>query len=258
MSLATPSHLVAFLCCAAPLVAQQEANALHDRLVAEHVEARLARAAETVRIQGGEAYRQAVASHDYDAQRALLAELADPDQAMREPFESARARFEGKPGEALFLGWLLEHIRPARGKESPYARLLLERHAGHEIWKTLAPNARHYFGRDPMQELEQLQQATPFDEVRVWVRYGLARSTLRNKSASEAQRAEANAELARIAREHPETIPAMAIAAPAFRKERLQVGMVAPEIEGADLDGKPFKLSDYRGKVVVLDFWGDW
>ena len=37
-----------------------------------------------------------------------------------------------------------------------------------------------------------------------------------------------------------------------------EVGMLAPEIEGEDLDGVPFKLSDYRGKVVVLDFWGHW
>ena len=39
---------------------------------------------------------------------------------------------------------------------------------------------------------------------------------------------------------------------------KLQVGMVAPDIEGKDLDGVEFKLSDYRGKVVVLDFWGNW
>jgi cytochrome oxidase Cu insertion factor (SCO1/SenC/PrrC family) len=38
----------------------------------------------------------------------------------------------------------------------------------------------------------------------------------------------------------------------------LAIGSVAPEIEGEDVDGQPFKLSDYRGKVVVLDFWGDW
>jgi hypothetical protein len=38
----------------------------------------------------------------------------------------------------------------------------------------------------------------------------------------------------------------------------LKVGKVAPEIEGEDLDGKKFKLSDYRGKVVLLDFWGHW
>jgi cytochrome oxidase Cu insertion factor (SCO1/SenC/PrrC family) len=38
----------------------------------------------------------------------------------------------------------------------------------------------------------------------------------------------------------------------------LAVGQPAPEIEGEDLEGVPFKLSDYRGKVVVLDFWGTW
>ena len=37
-----------------------------------------------------------------------------------------------------------------------------------------------------------------------------------------------------------------------------QVGQLAPETVGEDLDGVPFKLSDYRGKVVLLDFWGDW
>lgn len=38
----------------------------------------------------------------------------------------------------------------------------------------------------------------------------------------------------------------------------LAVGQPAPEIVGEDIDGVPFKLSDYRGKVVVLDFWGHW
>jgi hypothetical protein len=38
----------------------------------------------------------------------------------------------------------------------------------------------------------------------------------------------------------------------------LAVGKQAPEIEGEDADGKKFKLSDYRGKVIVLDFWAGW
>ena len=38
----------------------------------------------------------------------------------------------------------------------------------------------------------------------------------------------------------------------------LQPGMVAPDIVGKDLDGVAFKLSDYRGKAVLLAFWGDW
>ena len=38
----------------------------------------------------------------------------------------------------------------------------------------------------------------------------------------------------------------------------LRVGKEAPDIAGPDLDDKKFKLSDYRGKVVLLDFWGNW
>jgi hypothetical protein len=38
----------------------------------------------------------------------------------------------------------------------------------------------------------------------------------------------------------------------------LGIGKPAPEIDGEDVDGKKLKLSDYRGKVVLLDFWGDW
>lgn len=40
--------------------------------------------------------------------------------------------------------------------------------------------------------------------------------------------------------------------------EHLQVGMTAPDFDATDGDGVKFKLSDYRGRVVVLDFWGFW
>jgi hypothetical protein len=43
-----------------------------------------------------------------------------------------------------------------------------------------------------------------------------------------------------------------------FEIRNLSVGKTVPEIQGEDLDGKKFKLSDYRGKVVMLDFWGHW
>ena len=49
-----------------------------------------------------------------------------------------------------------------------------------------------------------------------------------------------------------------------FAKKELEqdrtfgVGKVAPDIAGEDIQGKAFKLSDYRGKVVAIDFWGDW
>jgi peroxiredoxin len=40
----------------------------------------------------------------------------------------------------------------------------------------------------------------------------------------------------------------------AYEMRHLAVGKKAPEIVGEDLDGKSMKLSDYRGKVVVLEF----
>jgi hypothetical protein len=43
-----------------------------------------------------------------------------------------------------------------------------------------------------------------------------------------------------------------------FEIRNLAIGKTAPDIQGEDLDGKPFKLADYRGRVVVLDFWGHW
>lgn len=39
-----------------------------------------------------------------------------------------------------------------------------------------------------------------------------------------------------------------------YELRNLRVGKPAPDIEGEDQDGRRFKLSEYRGKVVLLDF----
>ena len=39
---------------------------------------------------------------------------------------------------------------------------------------------------------------------------------------------------------------------------KLAIGKASPEIEADDLDGVPFRLTQYRGKVVVLTFWATW
>jgi hypothetical protein len=43
-----------------------------------------------------------------------------------------------------------------------------------------------------------------------------------------------------------------------FVAQHLSIGCEAPEITSEDIDGVEFSLADYRGKVVVLDFWGNW
>ncbi len=40
--------------------------------------------------------------------------------------------------------------------------------------------------------------------------------------------------------------------------EGLSIGNLAPDFENVTLDGDKVKLSDYRGKKVMLNFWASW
>jgi hypothetical protein len=57
---------------------------------------------------------------------------------------------------------------------------------------------------------------------------------------------------------HNRTTLGKAAEAELYELRNLSIGKTAPDIEGEDTDGKRFKLSDYRGKVVALVFWGNW
>lgn len=61
---------------------------------------------------------------------------------------------------------------------------------------------------------------------------------------------------------HPDVLyrgePLQSQLQPLLQAMRFSVGKMAPEITGPDIDGVEFSLTDYRGKIVVLDFWGDW
>lgn len=43
-----------------------------------------------------------------------------------------------------------------------------------------------------------------------------------------------------------------------FAIRHLAIGKKAPDIIGVDVDGAPMKLSDFRGKVVMVSFYGYW
>lgn len=43
-----------------------------------------------------------------------------------------------------------------------------------------------------------------------------------------------------------------------FELRRLAVGKTVPDVNAEDIDGKRFNVADYRGKVVVMVFWGTW
>lgn len=106
--------------------------------------------------------------------------------------------------------------------------------------------------------VDELALDSPVPAVKATFLYVRAFRTNRSRLATEAERDAAVVNLKMALDLAPDSPYAPRIEGLIFEMTRLQVGMVAPEIEGKDLDGNPMKLSDYRGKVLVLDFWGDW
>jgi hypothetical protein len=75
---------------------------------------------------------------------------------------------------------------------------------------------------------------------------------------SAAREAEAKKLLALVAEKYAETKYAAQAKGALFELEHLVIGKAPPDFEAVDENGKAWKLSDYRGKVVVVDFWGHW
>jgi hypothetical protein len=43
-----------------------------------------------------------------------------------------------------------------------------------------------------------------------------------------------------------------------YELHQLRIGKSVPQIAGHDIEGKHFSLSEVKGQVVLLDFWGHW
>jgi len=89
-------------------------------------------------------------------------------------------------------------------------------------------------------------------------RFRMACTLIRDPKSTPEEQAEARRILGEViaADSNPEVVGQAQ--AEIFEFDHLRVGGRPPDFDATDQDGKPFKLSDYRGKVVVLDFWGFW
>lgn len=79
---------------------------------------------------------------------------------------------------------------------------------------------------------------------------------LQTERLSTAQERRVLTHLTGLARTHPDSAPLVEETRKTVRGFTL--GKRAPDIVAPDLDGAPLKLSDYRGKVVVIAFSADW
>ena len=178
-------------------------------------------------------------------------------QAIADDYRGTEVGFDA---EMQLLGdtWWLD---PAERHAAAMARLdgILEFYADSKrLWQVM--EKRYNFDRAEQPAIfERIAQLSPHDEVDAAMLFGQAIA----ERGDDKRRTEL---FRRLEKEYGElkwrgmtsyTTYVDAYLNP-HAKASLAVGQPAPEIEGMGLDGKPMKLSDYRGKVVVLDFWGDW
>jgi hypothetical protein len=142
---------------------------------------------------------------------------------------------------------------------------LLAEHAGSQAIAGL-PLALGYgtpawAARSAAAALRRLLGATQDPSVEAYTLASLALILANDPEAGEAGRAESNALLARIETTHAERdfvgMKGSEFARGArFELEHLRIGETAPDFELVDQAGERFSLREYRGRVVLLDFWG--
>jgi hypothetical protein len=225
---------------------------------------------------------EAAADEAYSAWRKRLSELQKaareggepvPEEAWTPPygefvpsFAAAAEEYAGTPDAPRFLGWLAQNASnlPEPHQATGRAALvtLLTDHASSEALEGLAwmlGRLDYYVGKEEAPRLlAAVEAATTSRTVRAWAVFSRLSPTLDGAAVDSEEFRAAKAEVLAAL----EGVEDDYLSSDARNKidvrERFSLGMVAPDIEGIDLDGTAFKLSDYEGKVLFVDFWGDW
>lgn len=235
------------LACSAPPVAAAEVGDAYDELALDYEAAR-------------EEWREKIRSAEDSRERKAL-RAAPPAVEYWPRFE---ALADDGEGEALL--WMVMHVRDKgvrSSKRGEVVRPLFERLVEHHVnepWFGDVPEEiytqRRYLGeQEALALLVHIDEASEVDETRAVALFSAARILQRSEGEGNEQRVAAIYE--RIETEFADT----SVAAEVTRIKmaaQTEVGKVAPDFDGQTIDGLAFKLSEYRGKVVMLDFFGFW
>jgi hypothetical protein len=199
----------------------------------------------------------------------------DPARAFIPRFRDYAKQHAGKPEALPALAWLIDAARAdAPNKEpEPVATWAVEAlrrdHAASPALGEIMPDLRNAVDSVNREHLvpfyELVLKKNPDREVKAAAMFNLAYTlwmggpgapTGGNQRAADKQRAR---DLFRtVTKDYPES--ELAEEAKDFLKqlEQLEIGLRAPEVAGTDANGRSVRLSQFKGRVVVLLFWGYW
>jgi len=131
--------------------------------------------------------------------------------------------------------------------------------AAAEVLKALKKKKESKLLGAPALEAFLLDLATATKDIEVGSGARLARGkSLLERAQTTEEREQAVQALEELVKSAPESKAAKVVEGVIYEYRNLVVGCVAPDFDTQDVDGASFKLSDYRGKVVLVDFWGFW
>ena len=177
-------------------------------------------------------------------------------------FADAAAKRAGTDAAVPFLSWIVRNGFVGTEAGAALDTLAASHGASLELGPVLdvVPNLATYFGDEPCTTLltKVLDSSGPpeLQAKALFARAVLAMQQIAGVDDDRLAEASRDLEMARKLSKDPVLLAA--IARVPIERRGLGIGEPAPEIAGFDLDGVAFRLSDYRGKVVVLDFWGEW
>jgi len=236
------------------------AKAAYDMLVAEWTAEQAAARAAMKQVADSAEYKAARDAKDNDTARALMAKAKRADAKALGLRALALADQHGANG-GRFAAYAATALVADKEVAAAAAERLERSYLTDPSMLTVLASPMGLFsalGTEPAKALlGKVETANGDGIATAWAKYWRA-ILLQRGAPTDEQKAEAEGLLAAAEKLAAGTELADRIAAPRFQKERLQIGMEVPDIRGEDMDGVEFALSDYRGKVVVLDYWGFW
>jgi hypothetical protein len=203
------------------------------------------------------------AQSDEERQKIQLDPEQHPVKIFTPKFEDLAHRADGTLVGLKCWIWIVKHPDNSTSKAAPRAvDALTSRYLEAEELTELASYLRYAgypLGKDVVQRtLQLLIEKSPHKSVRAQATCSLAYGLLEESDGTGSARERAHELFVKVTSDYPDTKAAKQAERGLFELDHLQIGMTVPDIEGTDVDGAAFKLSEYRGKVVVLDFWGNW
>ncbi|MFN0059839.1 MAG: TlpA family protein disulfide reductase [Planctomycetota bacterium] len=195
---------------------------------------------------------------------------------------------------AACYAWIVAHDADGAARGAALSALM-QNHTASLHWINVCPELARSLTRTSGDLLVEIASRTPWREVRGHAVFQRAKYLLLRARAADALKHADGEEFARLTMQHGAELVgellAISIAAleaeaeklllrvraeyegialardrslesaaesELFELKYLGIGKTAPEIFGLDLNGRDLRLSEFRGKIVVVDFWGSW